>query len=101
MAALNLSSIPSSINTYERLLVWAAWCCQSIANGTQVNVAEGQGAVPIAQVQVGVTADNVDRYLISAYLPVDRDAINSATSKAWMATQDIASAAPHNNLLSN
>ena len=33
MAALTLSAIPSSINTYERLAVWAMQCCQSIANG--------------------------------------------------------------------
>lgn len=101
MAALTLANIPSSINTYERLLVWAAQCCQSIANGTEVNVVAGAESVPQAQVQVAVTADNVDRFIITAYLPLDRNALNSATAKTWMATSDIGSAAPHSNLLSN
>lgn len=101
MSALTLANIPSAINTYERLLVWAAQCCQSIANGTEVNVVAGAESVPLAQVQVAVTADNKDRFIVTAYLPVDREALNSATAKTWMATQDIATAAPHTNLLSN
>ena len=101
MAALTLANIPSSINTYERLLVWAAQCCQSIANGEEVNAVAGAASVPLAQVQVAVTADNADRFVISAYLPMDRDSLNSPTAKTWMAANDISSAAPHSNLLSN
>jgi hypothetical protein len=101
VAALTLSNIPSSINTYERLAVWAIQCCQSIANGLETNVVAGQESVPAAQCQVAVTADNVDRFILTAYLPVDRDALNSATAKTWMAAKDLASAAPHSNLLSN
>jgi hypothetical protein len=101
VAALTLSAIPSSINTYERLAVWAIQCCQSIANGQQVNVIDSAGNVPMAQCQVSVTADNKDRFILTAYVPVDREALNSATAKTWMAAQDIATAAPHSNLLSN
>jgi hypothetical protein len=101
MAALTLASIPSSINTFERLAVWAIQCCQSIANGAEVNVVAGAESVPIAQCQVAVTADNVDRFILTAYLPVDRDALNSSTAKTWMAAKDVAAAAPHSNLLSN
>jgi hypothetical protein len=101
MAALTLSDIPSSINTYERLAVWAMQCCQSIANGEEVNAVSGTSSVPIAQVQVAVTADNVDRFVLTAYIPLDRDGLNSPTAKTWMAASDIASAAPHTNLLSN
>jgi hypothetical protein len=101
VSALTLSSIPSSINTYERLAVWAIQCCQSIANGTEVNVITGSEGVPIAQCQVGVTSDNVDRFILTAYVPVDREALNSSTAKTWMAAKDIATAAPHTNLLSN
>ena len=101
MTALNLANIPSGINSYERLFVWAAQCLQSIANGAQVNAVTGVASVPQAQVQVAVTADNVDRFIVSAYLPVDRDALNSGTAKTWMATEDISAAAPHANLLSN
>ncbi len=101
VAALTLANIPSSINTYERLAVWAIQCCQSVANGQESNVVAGAESVPTAQCQVAVTADNVDRFVLTAYIPLDRDALNSATAKTWMAAKDIASSAPHTNLLSN
>jgi hypothetical protein len=101
VAALSLAAIPSNINTYERLLIWAAQCCQSIANGQQVNAVEGVGSVPLAQVQVAVTADNADRFVVSAYVPMDRNQLNSPDEKTWMAAKDIAATAPHSNLLSN
>ena len=101
MAALNLANIPSNINTYERLAVWAIQCCQSIANGQEVNVVAGAESVPTAQCQVAVTADNSDRFILTAYMPLDRDELNSGTAKTWMATKDISASAPHNNLLSN
>jgi len=101
MAALTLSDIPSNINTYERLLVWAAQCCQSIGNGQQVNVVPNASSVPTAQVQVAVTADNEDRFIVTCYVPMNRDDLNSADQKTWMAAEDIAQSAPNSNLLSN
>ena len=101
MAALTLANIPSNINTYERLAVWALQCCQSIANGEEVNIVAGASSAPIAQCQVAVTADNVDRFILTAYVPVDRDELNSGTEKTWMAAKDISAAQPHSNLLSN
>ena len=101
MATLTLASIPSSINTYERLLAWAAMCVQSSANGAEVNVVAGAESQPSCQVQVGVTADNADRFIVTAYIPIDRNELNSATEKTWMAAKDVSAAAPHANLLSN
>jgi hypothetical protein len=101
MAALTLANIPSAINTYERLLMWAAQCCQSIANGVEVNAIAGQESVPLAQVQIAKTADNIDRAVVVVYLPIDYSALNSSSAKTWMAANDIAAAAPHSNLLSN
>jgi hypothetical protein len=101
VAALTLASIPSNINTYERLAVWAIQCCQSIANGQEANVVAGAESVPTAQCQVAVTADNLDRFILTAYIPLNRNELNSSTAKTWMAANDIASAAPHANLLSN
>jgi hypothetical protein len=101
MAALTLSAIPSSINTYERLAVWAIQCLQSIANGEEVNVVANASSVPIAQCQVAVTADNLDRWILTAYIPLDRNGLNSSTAKTWMAANDISTATPHTNLLSN
>lgn len=101
MAALTLAEIPSDINTYERLLVWAAQCCQSISNGQQVAVLVNQAAQPTAQVQVAVTADNVDRFIVTSYIQLDRDSLNDANAKTWMAAVDISNNQPHENLLSN
>ena len=101
MAALTLANIPSSINSYERLLVWAAQSCQSIANGNQVNVVPGGSSVPQAQVQLAVTADNINRMIVTAYIPYDFNALNSPTAKTWMAAQDIGTAQPSTNLLTN
>jgi hypothetical protein len=101
MAALTLGQIPSGINTYERLLMWAGQCCQSISNGEEINAVQDGGSVPLAQVQIAKTADNVDRAVVIVYLPVDVNALNSATQKTWMAAKDISEAAPHTNLLSN
>jgi hypothetical protein len=101
MAALDLSTIPSNINSYERLLMWSAQCCQSIANGLQVNAVTGEAQVPLAQVQIAKTADNADRAIVVVYLPVDYEALNDPANKTWMAAQDIGEAGPHSNLLSN
>jgi hypothetical protein len=101
MAALTLSSIPSNINTYERLLIWAAQCCQSLANGAQISAIEGAGAQPLVQVQVAVAADNTDRFVISAFMPMDRAALNAPDQKTWMAASAVSSSTPHTNLLSN
>ena len=101
MAALVLSEIPSQINTYERLATWALQCLQSIGNGVEVNVIAGAQSVPMAQCQSTVTADNVDRFILTAYIPLDRDALNSPSQKTWMAAIDISQSQPHTNLLSN
>lgn len=101
MAALDLSVIPSHINTYERLAVWAIQSLQSIANGQQANVVEGAGSVPVAQAQIATTADNVPRFILTAYIPLELAALNSSTEKTWMAAKDLATTAPHSNLLTN
>jgi len=101
MAALDLANIPSNINSYERLFVWAAQSLQSSANGLQLNVVANQASQPVAQVQLGVTADNTTRFIVTAYIPYDLNELNSPTEKSWMSAQDISDAAPATNLLSN
>lgn len=101
VSALNLANIPSSINSYERLAVWAIQCLQSIGNGEQVNVVQNEAPALVAQCQVSVTADGRDRFILTAYVPLDRDNLNSATAKTWMSATDIGTAAPHANMLSN
>lgn len=101
MAALSLASIPSNINTYERLAVWAIQALQSVANGAEVNVVQGEASQPIAQAGISFTADGQFRFILSAYIPCDQNALNSSTEKTWMAAEDISAAAPHANFGSN
>lgn len=101
MAALDLANIPSNINTYERLLVWAAQCGQSIANGQQTNVISNGASQPTCQVQLGVVADNTNRFILTAYVPYDLAKLNDPNQKTWMAAEDISQSQPNANLLSN
>jgi hypothetical protein len=101
MTALSLASIPSNINSYERLLVWSAQALQSAANGATLNAIQGAGSQPTVQVQVVVAADNSDRFVVSAFIPLDRNGLNDPDEKSWMAAQDVTVAAPHANFGSN
>lgn len=101
MTVLALSSIPSDINTYERLAVWVLQCLQNTSNNEDVIVTTLQPAVPIAQCQAVVTADGRNRFILSAYIPYDQAAINDPDAKTWMAAGDIATATPHVNFTGN
>lgn len=101
MTALTLASIPSAINSYERLAMWVAQCLQSTSNGAEINALANNESVPVAQVQIAKAADNTDRAIVVIYLPVDYSALNAPSAKTWMAAMDISAAAPHANLLSN
>lgn len=101
MSGLAVANIPSGINTYERLATWAIQCLQNVGNGMEVNVQRDTQAAPIASAQLVTTADGVYRWMLTAYLPCDQQAINAPTEKTWMATKEISSAAPHTNFLSN
>lgn len=101
MTALSLASIPSAINSYERLLFWCTQALQDISNGGSVNVIQNEGSVPRVQVQLAKVADGTDTAIISAYLPINFDDLNSTTAKTWMAALDIGTAAPNSVYLSN
>jgi hypothetical protein len=101
MTTFATSSIPNGINSLERILVWAAQCVMNTTNGEELIVIEGQGSQPKCQVQLGLVADGSYRFIVSAYIPCDQAALNSPTAKTWMAAQDLSTATPHANLLSN
>lgn len=101
MTALTLSAIPSSINTYERLAFWCAQVLQDTTNGLSVNVIANEGSVPRCQVQLSKIADGTDTAIISLYVPIDFDALNSSTAKTWMAAEDVSTATPNSVYLSN
>jgi hypothetical protein len=94
MTALSLSSIPSAINSYERLAFWVAQVLADTTNGLEVNVIRNEGPVPRCQVQLAKVADGTDTAIVSLYIPIDWDQINSATAKSWMAALDVSTANP-------
>ena len=101
MTALTLSTIPSNINTYERLAFWVCQVLQDTSNDLRVNVVDNQPGVPVAQVQLARVADGTDRAILQVYLPLDFDALNSSSEKTWMAAKDITTAAPNAVYTSN
>jgi hypothetical protein len=101
MTALTLASIPSSINTYERLALWVAQVLQDTSNGLSLNVVQNEGSVPRCQVQLSKVADGTDHAIISLYIPIDFDALNSPTNKTWMSALDVSTATPNAVYLSN
>lgn len=101
VTALSLSDIPSHINSLERLAVYAIQALQNTSNGLQINVRANEAQQPAAQCSVATTADNVPRYILSAYVPVDLPGINDPDEKSWMAALDLSNVALHTNFLTN
>ena len=102
MTAISLSSIPSAINTAERLLVYAAMLVENISNdAVKVNVQQGQPAQPVCGVSVQTTADGVKRFVIASYIPIDPVVFAGTTAKRWMAANDISLASAHTVFSSN
>jgi len=101
VTALSLGSIPSAINTYERLAFWVAQVLSDTTNGLDVNVIQNEGSVPRCQVQLSKIADGTDTAIISLYIPVDWDAMNSSSAKTWMAALDVSTAPPNAVYTSN
>lgn len=101
MTALSLASIPSNINSYERLAAWVIQAMQSAASGNTVKVVDGQAPIPTIQCSVGIIADGTFRYILQAYVPCDQVQLATSTAKSWMAAQDIVTAAPNTAFLTN
>lgn len=101
MTAFTTANIPAAINTFERLAFWVAQVLQDTTNGLAVNVIQNEGSVPRCQVQLSKVADGTDTAIISLYLPIDYDALNSASAKTWMAALDVSTATPNAVYLTN
>ena len=101
MTAFVTANLPSAINTYERLAFWVAQVLQDTTNNLSVNVVPNEGSVPRAQVQLSKIADGTDTAIISLYIPIDFDALNSTTAKTWMAALDMSTATPNAIYTSN
>lgn len=101
VTAFTSGNLPSSINTYERLAFWVAQVLQDTAGSLMVNVVPNQPSVPRAQVQLAKIADGTDTAVLTLYIPIDWDAINSPTAKSWMAALEITTATQNSVYNSN
>lgn len=101
MTALSLASIPSGINTFERLALWVAQVLQDTTNGLTVNVIQNEGSVPRCQVQLSKVADGTDTAIVSLYIPINFDDLNHPDNKSWLAALDVSTATPNSVYLSN
>lgn len=101
MTAFALASIPSDINTLERLLVFAAQALASAANGKTVNVATGEAQQPYCSVNTAVLANDKYHWIVSAYLEFDIGDLNDPDSKTWMSAKDVTLSTPHVNFGGN
>lgn len=101
MTVLDRTKIPPAINTYERVLAWAAMSMQNILNGKEVNVVANNGADQQCLTNYVRGADGKLYVQVVAYLPYDEPTLFSPSSKPWMAVVDVATAAPHANYSSD
>jgi hypothetical protein len=100
MTVLDRTKIPAAINTYERILGWAAMSMQNILNRKGVNVVANAGEDQQCQCNYVRGADGQLYIQVVAYLPYDEPILFSS-AKPWMAVMDIATAAPHINFTSD
>lgn len=86
------SSIPSSIDTLERLHAWSAYALAFI-NPT-IGVLETQDrAEKVAQAAIFQAADDTYRLLSRDCLPIDNTFTSDRTKKAWMFIKEISNVA--------
>lgn len=101
VAALTLSSIPSGIDTIEKLFVWSAMSLASASNGLQVNAVPDEGQVRAISVSTGVDASNTDRFFVGGYIPYNPSILADGSQKPWQAALAITTSAPHSNFMGN
>ena len=97
MTAFSKTQLPDSVNTVERLAVWAAMVLQKAANGATITAVLNQGATPQASVQYGTLADGQDYFVSTVYTRADIATINDGTSKPFLAPMEITNNAIHPN----
>lgn len=89
MSAITLAtSIPTNINTLERLHIWSGYAL-AFVNPTLGVLETPDRAEKAAQVAVFQAADNTYRVLIRACLPVDAAFMADSSKKMWMFGQEI------------
>jgi hypothetical protein len=101
MAAIsNRNLIPSSINTYERLVAWCMSVAFNLFGNRKLQIYENEPLTSQCSVSTIRGADGRDYWMCSVFLPYSFVDMNGA-EKPWMSVQDVVEAQPHSNLTSN
>lgn len=86
------TSIPTNINTLERLHLWSGYAL-AFVNPTLGVLETPDRAEKVAQAAVFQAADNTYRVLLRACLPIDAAFMNDASKKMWMFGQEVSNVA--------
>ena len=77
------NSIPSNVNTLERLHAWSGYAL-AFVNPTLGVLETPDRAEKVAQAAIFQAADNTYRLLTRCCLPVDPEFMTDRSKKAWM-----------------
>jgi len=87
------SSIPSSINTLERLHVWSGYAL-AFVNPTLGVLETPDRAEKVAQAAIFQAADDTYRVLVRACIPIDKAFMNDRSIKVWMNALELSNVCP-------
>lgn len=82
------NSIPSNVNTLERLHLWSGFAL-AFVNPTLMVLETPDRAEKCAQAAIFQAADNTYRALIRTCLPLDSTFMTDRTKKAWMFANEL------------
>jgi hypothetical protein len=91
MAVFAPANLPSSINTVERVFIWAAQLLSFLCATMTRPVYYNDEPARVCQVNVIRGQDNVLYYQVIGHIAINETELNSATAKTWMAAQDASS----------
>jgi hypothetical protein len=96
----NRNQIPSNITTYEQLALWLGSVVYFLMGSRDIQLYPNEPATKQAQFSLVTGLDGKTYALITQIIPVDW-AVFNGPEKPWIAANEVTSAQPHGNLLSN
>ncbi|HZG37110.1 MAG TPA: hypothetical protein VEZ50_00390 [Nodosilinea sp.] len=93
------ANLPANVNTVERLAVWSLGILYQLHKNSRYQESDAAPLVPLVTAQDGLAANNTERIIFRASLPLS-DAWRSQTTKFWQESQEISNAAIPTSFLS-
>lgn len=99
MTAFAAANIPASVDTLEKLVVWALGALYQLHKNTRYQESDDAPLVPIVTAQDGLAADKSERVIFRASIPLSAD-WRVKTTKFWQEAQEINTVALPTSFLS-